>query len=126
MSILKETKTFFELTGRRLNNTSFLKLFNILRDHDREPFMNIFRSYSLDEDLTSDVVYYDTYEVGDGERWDSISYKLYGTPYLWWIIALMNDVNNPFEDLEEGTNIKYLREDYLYNLFKDLERLSDL
>ena len=126
MAITKAEETFYELTGRRLNNTSMLKLFNILRDHDKEPFMNIFRSYSFESDITSDVVYYDTYEVSNNEWWDDISYKLYGTPYLWWTIALLNNVTNPFEELESGTNIKYLKEDLLYNVFKDIERLSDL
>lgn len=126
MTILKEEKSFYEMTGRRLNNTSLLKLFNILRDHDTEPFLNIFRSYNLNSEITTDVVYYNTLEVGNDDRWDTISYKLYGTPYLWWIVALINDVSNPFEELEEGTNIKYLREDYLYNLLKDIENLSEL
>lgn len=126
MAITKADETFYELTNRRLNNTSLLKLFNILRDHDKEPFINIFRSYEFESNLTEDVVYYDTYEVGSDEWWDDISYKLYGTPYLWWVVALMNDVINPFEELIEGTNIKYLREDFLYNMFKDIERLSDL
>lgn len=126
MAVTKETKSFYELTGRRLNNTSLLKLFNVLRDHDEEPFINIFRSYGLNEDTTTDVVYYDTYEVGTNEWWDNISYQLYGTPNLWWVVALMNDVINPFEELEEGTNIKYLREEYLYGLFTDIEKLSDL
>ena len=35
-------------------------------------------------------------------------------------------VVNPFEELSDGDNIKILKEDYIYNLVKDLEQLSDL
>ena len=126
MTITKVDESFYELTGRRMGNISQLKLFNILRDHDSTSFMNIWRTFSLNDSVTTDVTFYDSYEVGDDSWWDNISYEIYGTPHLWWIIALMNEVVNPFEELIEGTNINYLREEYLYVLFKDIERLSDL
>lgn len=126
MTITRVDESFYELTGRRISNISQLKLFSILRDHDSTHFMNIWRTFSLNNYITTDVTFYDSYEVGDDMWWDNISYDIYGTPHLWWIVALMNNVVNPFEELEEGTNIKILREEYLYVLFKDIERLSDL
>ena len=126
MTITVESQSFYELTGNRLNNLSQLKLFNILRDHDKTPFMNFFRAFSVNDSVTTDVIYYDTYEVGSNAWWDNISNDIYGTPNLWWVVAMMNSVINPFEELEEGSNIKYLKEEYLYTLFKDVERLSDL
>lgn len=126
MAVTKSTESFYESTGRKISNNSQLKLFNILRDHDTTKFINIWRSFSLNDDATTNILYYDTYEVGSDAWWDNISYDIYGTPELWWVVAMMNDVVNPFEELEEGSNIKYLREDYLYVLFKDIERLSDL
>ena len=121
-----EDQTFYELTGFKVEDTSQLKLFNILSDHDTTMFMNIWRTFSLNDDTSIDVMFYDTYEVGSDAWWDNISQDIYGTPSLWWIIALMNDVVNPFEELLEGSNIKYLRGEYLYVLFKDIERLADL
>jgi len=126
MGVTTETKSFYELKERKLTNTSQLKLFNILRDGDKTPFMNIWRTFTLNDDVSVDVTYYDTYDVGADVWWDNASYEIYGTPHLWWIVALMNDVMNPFEELEEGSNIKYLREEYLYVLFRDIERLADL
>jgi len=35
-------------------------------------------------------------------RPDLISYKVYGTVEFWWIILLVNSIDNPFVDLEEG------------------------
>lgn len=39
-----------------------------------------------------------------GDRLDVLSYKFYGTPELWWYIAIANGLRNAFE-LEPGTKI---------------------
>ena len=41
-------------------------------------------------------------EVIDLLRPDLISYKVYGTVDFWWIILLVNNIENPFVDLKEG------------------------
>ncbi len=119
--------TFYDETGKRLSSTSFLNLFNILLDTDNSTkFLNIFKSYVLDANITTDILFYDTYEVQDDVFWDDISFDVYGTPFLWWIIALMNNITNPFEELESGSNIRVLRPEYLYTLLKDIERIKEL
>ena len=123
----KVDTTYYDETGERLNNTSFLNLFNILLDVDRTTkFLNIFKSYVINDSVTTDIVFYDLYEVGDNASWDTISFDVYGTPYLWWILTLMNNIVNPFEALNAGDNIKILRPDYLYILMKDIDKIKDL
>ncbi len=126
MTVTRINKTFYEETGTRLSNVSYLKLFNLLKDTDGTKYMNIWRSYELNSAVTDESVYYISYEVSDDDWWDNISYYYYETPFLWWIIALMNDVQNPFEELEAGTNIKILREEYLYQLIKEIENIQEL
>jgi len=119
-------ENFYELTDKQINNFSFLRLFNILLDEDRETkFMNIFRSYILNDSVFTETAFYNTYKVANGEFWDNISYNLYDTPYLWWILAILNNTVNPFEELEDGQIIKVLREDFVYTLVKDLERIAE-
>lgn len=127
MAVERTNTSYFEETGIKLSNISQLKLFPIFLDNDRETkFLNLFRSYRLNEDVQTDVVFFGSYEVSNDEFWDDIAYKLYGIPQLWWVIALINNVVNPYEELSDGDNIKILKEDYIYNLIKDLEELSDL
>lgn len=119
-------KTFFELTGVEKNTFSFLRLFNILLDEDRETkFLNIFRSYVANEDVYSNVSFFQSYEVANGEYWDNVSYNLYRTPFLWWVIALLNNTVNPFEELEDGQSLIVLREEYVYTLTSDLEKIAE-
>jgi len=120
-------ETFYEAAGRRLNNISQLRLMNILQDReDSIKFMNIFRSYSINTSIESKTVFYDMYSVDNDDWWDTISYKFYDTPLLWWIVAIMNNVVNPFEELVEGTEIKILRKEYLYNILSDIENIAEL
>lgn len=119
-------KNFEELTGSPKNTYSFLRLFNILLDQDRSTkFMNIFRSYVINDRIFSSVNFYGTYEVSNGEFWDNIAFNLYENQYLWWIVALVNNVTNPFEELEDGQLLLVLREEYIYILTKDLEKVAE-
>lgn len=129
MSALTEKtgETFYEATGRKLSSSSLLNLFDVVLDTDRQTkFLNIFKSYTLNEDVTTDIVFFDSYETEDVAWWDDISYDLYDTPFLWWVIALMNNVTNPFEELEGGSNISVLKQEYIYTVLKDIDRLKDL
>ena len=119
-------KSFSDLTGVEKNTFSFLRLFNILLDEDRETkFLNIFRSYIANEDVYSDISFFESYQVSNGEYWDNVSYNLYDTPFLWWVIALLNNIVNPFEELEDGDELIVLKQDYVYTLTSDLEKIAE-
>lgn len=120
------TKSFSELTGVEKSTFSFLRLFNTLLDNDRETkFLNIFRSYIINENSLRDISFFETYEVSNGEYWDNVSYNLYGSPFLWWVIALLNNISNPFEELEDGDQLNVLKDEYVYQLTDDLERIAE-
>ncbi len=127
MSVTTYTdKSFFELTGVEKNTFSFIRLFNILLDNDRETkFTNIFRSYIANEDIFSQIAFFETYKVSNGEYWDNVSYNLYESPFLWWVVALLNNIVNPFEQLEDGDLLNVLRDDYVYTLTQDLEKIAE-
>ena len=128
MAVTKYTeKTFFELTGNDISNISQLRLFNILLDEDRQTkFMNIFRVARVNTDVVQDTLFFDTFQVPDADFWDNVSFRIYEIPQLWWILGLMNNTVNPFEELEAGDFLTVLKEEYVYNLTKDLENLSEL
>lgn len=103
-----------------------MRLFNILLDEDRETkFMNIFRSYILNDSVFTETAYFNTYKVSNGEFWDNISWNLYDNQYIWWALAILNNIVNPFEELSEGDIIKVLRDDFVYAIVKDLERIAE-
>ena len=51
--------------------------------------------------LEYESIYYRV-RLTDVLRPDMISYKCYGVVDFWWIILLINGIDNPFIDLKEG------------------------
>ena len=88
---------------------------------------NVHGYYVINEDELRNMSFYETHEVSNGEHWDTISYNLYKSPYLWWIIALINKdmIKNPFEDLSDGDELTVLRDDFVYQLLSDLEKIAE-
>jgi len=123
---IRLSESFTEVTGEDLSNVSQLKLFNILQDEDGTKLQNIWRSYSLNETITEETIFYQLYEMQDQDWWENISYQFYGTPNLWWVLCIMNNVENPFENVEPGQDTKILRNRYIYQLIKEMEIISEL
>jgi len=118
--IKKIDMTFQEVTKTRLSNITNLHLFNIV-EQDKEKFLNIFKSYTLDPKIDNNDSYFYTYTIDTEDWWDSISTKFYETPFLYWCICMVNNITNPFEEIEEGKIIRVLKEDYLYQILKDIK-----
>lgn len=119
-------ESFYDITENRLSSVSYLNLYNILEDTDGTRYMNIWRSFTINEDVTQATIFYELHEVDNEDWWDNISHYHYQTSKLWWAVAMMNDVMNPFEELEIGDNIKILREEYVYQLLKEMENIQNL
>ncbi len=120
-------KKFKEITGQKLSNSSFLKLHKILKDfEENEHYINIFRSYILDESIFNNKRFYNTHVINESDWWDTISYQHYQTDAFWWIIAMTNNVVNPFEELEEGNELKILKMDFLYRVLNEIQTVGEL
>lgn len=75
---------------------------------------NITRGIRLNRKLTDEDVIYFPYDIKDGERPDSVSERFYDTPDYHWVILLVNDIGNIYEqwpmssvDLDEYIQDKY-------------------
>lgn len=127
MSIQKTEKRYHNLSGQKIPISSRLNVFNLLINTSNNVyFINIFRNYEIIKIVKNNNVYFDIYYAEENDWWDNISYKYYDTERLWWLVCEMNDIVNPFEDIEFGQQIKVLKMDYLYNIFSSLLEISRL
>jgi len=127
MGIISIKKQYSEETQIRLNNTSQLKMFNILKDSvDREKFLNIFRSYNVNDSAFDNERLYDQHEIEETDFFDNLSYKYYNSDGLWWVIAMTNKIVNPFEELEPGQSIKILKPNHVYKILKEVGYIGSL
>lgn len=60
---------------------------------------NLFEQFRIIDQYKKSAAAFLRYSIKDGERLDNISYRFYETVDFWWLIALFNDIRNPFYDL---------------------------
>ena len=67
--------------------------------------------------------YFEYYKVMNNDSWNLISYKLYGTIELWWMIVKLNNIPDPTFEPEEDTYIRYITKEKV-NQVLDLLRTN--
>lgn len=123
----KSTSTISQEINMTVASSSQLSMFNVLNEIESNiKLLNIWRSYTIRDNVKDSIVYFDTYIVESTDWWENISAKIYGTVNYWWTIALVNNVTNPFEELIVGKKIRYLKPKYLYQLLKEVKAQSIL
>jgi len=75
--------------------------YNIQRNDDIDEYDYLYNNLTKFK-MNYSVSYYRV-EQGDLMRPDLISYKIYGTIVYWWLIMMINGIQNPLKDMEVGT-----------------------
>ena len=65
--------------------------------YDNIKVRNLFHRYYLTQDI--DDKYLSSYTINDGDTLESISYEFYGSTDYWWIIAVINNINDVIYDM---------------------------
>lgn len=86
----------------------------------------MFRSFEIVGDVKTDNRYFTVVTALEDEWWDNISYQHYGTSYYWYLLCELNDIINPYEELVAGQTVKVLKQSYLYEVFKNMNNISQL
>jgi hypothetical protein len=94
-----------ELASLRVEN--YENIFNLYQDNNKNYFYNLLQTIQIPTSLPEG--YFDTYTVGYQDTWPFISYKIYQTPNLWWIITQANDIINPTATPKPGTVLKIFK-----------------
>ena len=78
---------------------SYFPLTSVVLDKDAVDIRqarNILVRAKFSEYLKSREGLYETYQIKDGERPDTLAYKLYGRSDLHWVILLFNEILDPY------------------------------
>jgi len=93
-------------------DTSRYKNTDIFQGSDGAYYYGVWNVPKIDEQ-PQDVYY--TVQAGEPRRLDKIAYNQYGNYLLWWIIALANNIADPFTELEVGQVIRIPYLPYIYS-----------
>jgi len=105
----------------RLNQYNFENIFKVYTDEDDQYYYNIANSVFFPDDLDPSA-YFNYQVLGKGMSWNYISYIHYGTIRLWWLLCVLNNVDNPMIFPEGGTTIKILRPNVLRDVLQQIQQ----
>jgi len=96
-----------------MNRTNFFKITVVEGTPEYDHLYNTLSRFAVNYP----VKYYRIQEE-DLMRPDLISYKAYRSVKYWWLIAFLNNINNPFVDMEVGDLIKIPSTLDIYEFYK--------
>lgn len=103
----------------KLRNENYANIFNVYQDEDDRYYYNLLQTVVIPSNLPPG--YYDDYNIVYGDTWPYISYKVYSTPNLWWVIASTNNILNPVEQLVPGTQLRILKPQYVSLILNEIK-----
>ena len=80
-------------SGYTVNANGFLQETNA----DARTIVDFFRRVNVTENYTKNISVLIPYTVEDGETPEMVSYKFYGTPFYHWVLLMINNITNPYE-----------------------------
>ena len=101
-----------------LNIYRYEKIFKLYQTDNNQYFYNIIQSIFLPDKLDKRALFYIT--VQQQQPWTTISYNVYKTIELWWLILLTNKIYNPFELPSVGTVIAVIKPEYIPDILKEI------
>lgn len=101
-----------QLPKPKLSSFNMASLFNLYKDENGFSFFNILKRLNLNVDNLNDKEVFDEYLFKPGDSYTKVSYKYYGTIELWWLICIVNKINNPFSKINPGFKLYLLKPQY--------------
>jgi hypothetical protein len=99
-----------------LDKIGSLRYENIFKVNQTETtgyyFYNIMRTVRITPD-DLDNRYYFKFNVNRVIPYTVLSYNFYNTMDLWWLICVMNNIDDPVQFIKPGTTIKLIKQQYV-------------
>lgn len=81
-------------------------------------FYNILSSVKLPE-LDDDA--YEYFRVDSRLPWTAISYRIYGTQHLWWLVVLSNNIFDPTTPPQLGTTLRVINNSIVKDVVEQIK-----
>lgn len=88
-----------------LDFARYENIFKLYKDSNSIYFYNILNSIQVPDNI--DKQYFYVVKINRKIPWTTISYEQYATIDLWWLICLINKIDNPIKFVEPEPSLKY-------------------
>jgi len=107
-----------------LSPSRYENIFKLYLDGNNDYFYNILNSINIPEEI--DKTYYYVVVVNRRVPWTTISYEQYQNIDLWWLICLINNINNPIKFAEPGKELKIIRQEFVPLILNNIKNTITL
>ena len=91
---------------------NLFNMYEVINENsDSYIFYNILNKPILPDDVDESI--FDYYLVESVLPLTTLSYNIYNNIQLWWLIMLVNKIQNPVLNIESGSVIKIVKPEYL-------------
>jgi hypothetical protein len=115
------------ITGKKQNEIAELadlsrnlyeNLFNVnLIEDSNTYFYNILNKVIFPDDISDELI--DEITLMSDKPWTMLSFQLYGTIDLWWVVYLLNKPDYIFK-AQANTTYKFIKADYITNVLSQI------
>ena len=104
-----------------LEQYRYENLFKVYQTGDKNfYYYNILKNIKVPDDINSDI--FDTITLTNHTPFTVLSYQIYGTTYLWWLICIVNKIANPFDKTIIGLKIKVIKKQYVKTILDNINQ----
>lgn len=89
-------------------------------NNNKYAFYNIINKVTLPDDIDESVFEY--YTIPSYMPLTTVSYRIYQTMFLWWLIMVVNKIQNPVKALAPGSVIKVIRKEYIDTVLNSIKK----
>jgi hypothetical protein len=102
-----------------LETFRYENIFKVYNTGDKDFFYyNILKKVSLPDDIDGGLL--DTIIMNNQTPLTTLSFQLYGTMHLWWLICVLNNIKNPVSELPIGKEIRYVKKTFLKEVINSI------
>lgn len=95
----------------QLNDLRFENIFKMYKNDLGQYYYNLLQNISIPDSL--DETYFKYYIIRKKMPWTMVSFNIYKTIELWWLICIVNKIKNPIKQPLIGTAVRFLLPEYV-------------
>jgi hypothetical protein len=87
---------------------------------DKYYFYNIIKKISLPDNIMTSA-YYEAH-ITAALPWTTLAHQIYGDQNLWWLICIINNIQNPTTNPVLGEKYKFINPKYVNTILSEIQR----
>jgi hypothetical protein len=102
-----------------LDDSRYENIFNLARA-DKYYFYNIIKKISFPDELNTNMFY--TVKITSEMPWTTFAHQVYGDQTLWWLICILNNIQNPTTNPAPGILYKVIEPSFVSQILAEINR----